>query len=185
MMEIGSFSIQLIEKVNELDEVMVGTFLTGSLQSDLDNSDAEPDLNFYDLGIPGFTGKPLTLNEQKLHDADAGPMGAIMGGPFGGGLSLNFHKILNKISGRTKKLKSIVALDKRDGCMERLRREYASILFENTSLSDDLKNEFFLFCSEDSQFAEICERNNGIEAIDFLKLKLKAYKIIRESDSKD
>ena len=67
IIDLGSFSVLLIEKINELDEVIVGKILTGSLQSDLENSDAKPEIDFYDLGIPGNTNLPLTQNEQKLH----------------------------------------------------------------------------------------------------------------------
>ena len=74
---------------------------------------------------------PLTQNERKLHDADAGPWGHI-----GLGFGVNFHKLLNKISGRTKKLKAIVDLDDRDKCINRLRRDYESIIFENDSLAN-------------------------------------------------
>ena len=75
MIQSGTCVIILEERINVLDEVVLGKILTGSLESDLQNSDAEPEINFYDLGIPGFTGNPLTLNESKLHDADAGPWG--------------------------------------------------------------------------------------------------------------
>ncbi|MCA0151810.1 carboxypeptidase-like regulatory domain-containing protein [Winogradskyella vincentii] len=176
----GILRIALVEKINELDEVIVGKILTGSLESDLQNSDAKTEVNFYDLGIPGYIGKPLTINERKLHDADAGPWGHI-----GLGFGVNFHKLLNRISGRTKKLKKIVDLDSRDKCIERLKREYESIIFENEYLAENLTTEFFLFCQEDEGFLELCNRNNDIEAIEFLKLKLKAYNNNRKSSSND
>ena len=154
--------------------------MTGSLESDLQNSDAKTEVNFYDLGIPGYIGKPLTINERKLHDADAGPWGYV-----GLGFGVNFHKLLNKISGRTKKLKKIVDLDARDNCIERLKREYESIIFENKVFAENIKTEFFLFCQEDEGFLDLCNRNNDIEAIEFLKLKLKAYNNIRKSSSND
>nr|WP_262899740.1 carboxypeptidase-like regulatory domain-containing protein [Winogradskyella alexanderae] len=168
--------IFLTEKVNELDEVIVGKILTGSLESDLQNSDVEPEINFYDLGIPGFKGKPLTINERKLFDADGGPdILSLSGGPFGGGLGVNFHKLLNRISGRTKKLRLIVDLDNRDACISRLRQEYESILFEDLDLAENLRAEYFLYCQEDEGFLDLCARKNDIEAIDFLKLKLNTY----------
>ena len=176
----GILRIALIEKINELDEVIVGKILTGSLESDLQNSDAKTEVNFYDLGIPGYIGKPLTINERKLHDADAGPWGNV-----GLGFGVNFHKLLNKISGRTKKLKKIVDVDARDNCIERLKREYESIIFENKFFAENIKTEFFLFCQEDEGFLDLCNRNNDIEAIEFLKLKLKAYNNIRKSSSND
>jgi len=180
IIDLGSFSIQLVEKINELDEVVVGKILTGSLQSDLENSDAKTEINFYDLGIPGYTGKPLTQNERKLHDADAGPIGYI-----GFGAGVNLHKLLNKISGRTKKLKEIVALDDKERCIKRLRRDYEEAIFKIDSLADNLKNEYFYFCQEDEGFKDLCDVNNDLKSIEFLQSKLKAYKKNRESVTKD
>ncbi len=180
MMQNGSLEIQLTENVNQLDEVILGKLLTGSLQSDLENSDAKTEVNFYDLGIPGYVGKPLTQNERKLHDADAGPMGSI-----GLGASVNFHKLLNKISGRTKKLKTIVALDDKTECINRLRNNYESIIFENNTLAEHLKNEYFFFCDEDPDFKAICDAKNDIKAIEFLQEKLIIYKQKLSINSKD
>ncbi|HUH29547.1 hypothetical protein [Gelidibacter sp.] len=51
------FTVYLEELVNALDEVVVGKVLTGDLLSDIKNADLKRDINFYDLGIPGYTGK--------------------------------------------------------------------------------------------------------------------------------
>ena len=183
--DLESFSVQLIDKVNELDEVIVGKILTGSLESDLQNSDAEADINFYDLGIPGYKGKPLTQNERKLHDADGAETATVGGGNFGASVGLNLHKILNKITGRTKKLKEIVAIDNEENCINRLRREYEDIIFENDTLAENLRNEYYYFCQEDEGFRGLCEENNDLKSIEFLQMKLKAYKKNRESFTKD
>ena len=185
IIDFGSFSVQLIEKVNELKEVVVGKILTGSLQSDLENSDAKTEVNFYDLGIPGYIGKPLTLNERKLHDADHGSMLSLGGGSYGAGAGINLHKLLNKISGRTKKLKAIVALDDKDRCITRLRLNYEEAIFKTDTLAENLKNEYFYFCQEDEGFKALCDDNNDLKAIEFLQAKLKAYNKNRESVSKD
>ncbi|MEF3077489.1 carboxypeptidase-like regulatory domain-containing protein [Winogradskyella poriferorum] len=181
----NSIEIKLDEKVSELDKVIVGKILTGSLQSDLENSDAKTEINFYDLGIPGNTKLPLTQNEKKLHDADGGPTGSIMGGPFGGGVVLNLHKILNKISGRTKKLKDVVELDDRDKCINRLRIDYESIIFENDTLPKNLRDEYFLFSQEDENFLNLCKKDNDIELLEFLQQKLKAYRENLDSSNND
>ena len=178
--QLGTISIRLTELVTALDKVIVGKILTGSLQSDLENSDAKTDINFYDLGIPGNTKLPLTQNERKLHDADAGSWGYI-----GFGFGVNFHKLLNQISGRTKKLKSIVELDDRDKCINRLRIDYESIIFEKDSLPENLKNEYFLFSQEDENFLKLCEEKNEIKLLEFLQQKLKVYRENRETDDKD
>ena len=178
--QLGTISIRLTELVTALDKVIVGKILTGSLQSDLENSDAKTDINFYDLSIPGNTKLPLTQNERKLHDADAGSWGYI-----GFGFGVNFHKLLNQISGRTKKLKSIVELDDRDKCINRLRIDYESIIFEKDSLPENLKNEYFLFSQEDENFLKLCEEKNEIKLLEFLQQKLKVYRENRETDDKD
>lgn len=180
ILDIGGFSVTLIEKINELNEVVVGKIFTGSLVSDLENLDAKTEINFYDLGIPGYTGKQLSQNERKLHDADAGSWGSI-----GLGFAVNFHKLLNAVSGRTKKLKEIVALDNEEKCITRLRREFEAAIFETDSLAENLKNEYFYFCQEDDSFDALCQEQNDLKSIEFLKQKLKAYKDIRQSVTKE
>ncbi|APY07863.1 hypothetical protein BWZ20_05920 [Winogradskyella sp. J14-2] len=166
-----SIKIKLEEKVSALDKVVVGKILTGSLQSDLENSDAKTEINFYDLGIPGNTKLPLTQNEKKLHDADGGSWGHL-----GLGFGVNFHKLLNKISGRTKKLKNIVELDDRDKCINKLRVYYESIIFEKDTLAKNLRDEYFLFSQEDKNFLNLCQEDNDIKLLEFLQQKLKAYR---------
>jgi len=180
IMELGSFNVMLVEDVSELREVIVGKILTGSLESDIENSDAKPEINFYDLGIPGYKGKPLTQNERKLHDADAGPMGYI---GLGGGV--NLHKLLNRISGRTKKLENIVELDDRDRCILRLKRDYETFIFKKDTLAENLRNEYFLFCQEDEDFLFLCNQNNELKLLEYLQEKLKVYQENRKSVSKD
>ena len=180
IIDIGRFNVQLVEKINELKEVVVGKILTGSLESDLENSKTKTPIDFYDLGIPGNIKKPMTQNEQRLHDADAGSWGSV-----GIGFSVNFHKLLNRVSGRTKKLRAIVELDDKDRCMSRLRREYEEAIFKTDTLADNLKNEYFFFCQEDEAFKALCDENNDLKSIEFLQSKLKAYKKNRESVTKD
>ena len=164
-------TVKLEEKINELDEVVVGKILTGNIGSDIGNLDLKEDVNFYDLGIPGYTGKPKTIPERKLADADAGNWGYI-----GLGFGVNVHKLLNRISGRTKKLKAIVDIDERDRCMKRMKRFYSESLFENEELTQAQQAEYFYFCMDDSVFKVTCERNDPTEVIPFLNKKLKAYK---------
>lgn len=62
-----SITVNLIDNVNELDEVTVGKVLTGDLSSDVSNSEAEKPIDFYDVGIPGYTGKKkLKTNESYM-----------------------------------------------------------------------------------------------------------------------
>jgi hypothetical protein len=117
IIELGQFNVQLIEKVNALSEVVIGKILTGSLESDLQNSDAKPQINFYDLGIPGNTDLPLTQSEQRLYDADHGKFVYY----YGIGLAINVHKILNRINGDTNEYKKRIEIEFKEKCINRLK----------------------------------------------------------------
>ncbi|MGJ8548583.1 hypothetical protein [Winogradskyella wichelsiae] len=167
--------VQLIENISALNEVVVGKIFTGSLESDIENLKVKPEINFYDLGIPGYTGKPLTQNERKLYDANGGSMVDLVAGAYGTGPSVNLNKLLNTISGRTKKLKAIVELDNREGCIQRLKRDYEAFLFEKDTLTQNLRAEYFLYCEEDARFLGLCNKKDEFALIEFLQAKLKLY----------
>lgn len=171
-------TIKLEDRVNELDEVVVGKVLTGDLRSDIENSDAKPNINFYDVGIPGYTGKPKTQKERRLHDADAGKFVYY----YGLIATINIHKILNRISGRTKKLKHIVRLEEQDTCMKKAMTELSDELFGHIELKEELKTEFFYYASEDPKFLEVCKLESDIKIFEFLIDKLLAFNAQVESD---
>jgi hypothetical protein len=173
----GFITIKLEDRVNELDEVIVGKVLTGDLMSDIENSDAKPDINFYDVGIPGYTGKPLTQKERRLREADGGKFVYY----YGLVATINIHKILNRISGRTKKLKRILRLEEQDTCMEKAISELSNELFGHIELETELKIEFFYYASEDPKFLEVCNLNSDIKLFEFLIDKLLAFNAQVES----
>lgn len=162
--------IALIDKINELDEVVVGKILTGNLLSDIENSEDRRDLNFYDLGIPGYTGKRKTQSERRLHEATTG----------GGIVPLN--PLLNWISGRTKKLKNQVKREKTDKAMKFAAEAMSDVLFEIDDLENTKRNEFFYFVADDPKFMVVNKTNNELQMLEFLFEKLKAFKIQSETD---
>ena len=178
IINLDHFSVQLIEKINELDEVIVGEILTGSLESDLENSDVKAEINFYDLGIPGNTNLPLTQSEQRLYDADHGQFINY----YGIALSINIHKILNRINGDTKKYKERIEIEFKEKCINQLKVEYSKIIFDAVTIPKNHKEEFFQFCFEDHQFKSICEDENRLNAVGFLFDKLKMFKINLNED---
>ena len=164
-------TVFLEDRVNELDEVTVGKILTGSLDSDIKNSDAERPLDFYDVGIPGYTGKTKTQSERRLHEADAGKYVAI-----GLGVGLNLNKILNKITGRTKKLKERVRKEHNDDLLTSIKANLSENFFITYPLDESFKTDFFYFCSEDENFEDRCRGKSDIEVFEFLAEKIVAYK---------
>jgi len=165
--------VNLIEKVNELDEVIVGKVLTGDLKYDINNSDAERSINFYDLGIPGNTAKPKTQSERRVFEADDCKVGVF----YGLGFVINTNKIINRITGRTKMLKKRVKLETDELLMYSIKARLAEDFFSIYNLDKALQREFFYFCSEDENFSKRCKDKNDIEVFEFLKEKYLEYNI--------
>lgn len=171
IIESKVMSVYLIENINELDEVVIGKILTGNLLSDIENAEVESDINFYDLGIPGYTGKQKTQSERRLQEAS--DLDATAGGSLGGaGGSVSLGALINAITGRTKKLKNIVRLESQDICMNAAISEFAELLFIDDTLEAYQQAEFFYYATEDEQFLKLCKLDNELQMFDFLKLKL-------------
>ena len=161
-------TITLSESINALDEVMIGTVLTGDLNSDITNSEAKRSIDFYDLGIPGYTGPRMDLVERRLYEAD--------GGPLIPGLGLNFSKLLNMITGRTKMLKEHVKLDKDKQAIRFIKDIVGPLFFTTHELEKSKRMEFYYFCADAADFQERCLGRSEVEVLEFLEGKLDAFK---------
>lgn len=167
--------VYLDELVNVLDEVVVGKILTGDLSADLTNSGVERELNFFDLGIPGYTGKPLTQSERRLKEATG--LDLTLGGSMGGGgVGMSLNPIINGITGRTKKLKGHVKLEQSDKCLSKVRSNLSDMLFEEYPLEESYRTQFFYFCSDDAQFEALCALADEFKMFEFLTGKLTLFK---------
>ena len=67
-------------------------------------------------------------------------------------------------------------LEKNEVCLRQFRDAYEEGLFEKEPLEEDLKIEYFYFCSESEGFSELCDRKDPITMIDFFNEKLKIFK---------
>ena len=170
MIQSKFISAHLTDKITELDEVVVGRILTGDLLSDIENSDKKRDLNFYDLGIPGYTGKQKTQSERRLHEATTGS----------GLVPLN--PILNWLSGRTKELKDQIARENIDNALQKTSSELSEMLFNIDDLEESKRVEFFYFVSDDPDFLPLSKLNNDMKMLEFLQKKLEEFKIQIEDD---
>ncbi len=166
-------TVELNELINELEEVVVGKILSGDLLSDINNTEGDPPINFYDVGIPGYKGKKATQSERRLHEAGVFKPEMLLG-LLGGGVPLN--PILNGISGRTKELKERVKLEANTELIRKIKSNLSEDFFSNYELEDKLRMDFFYFCEESPDFEERCHGKGDIEILTFLKEKLVAYK---------
>lgn len=166
-------AVTLQEQINQLDEIVVGKVLTDDLQSDIGNVETNAPINFYDVGIPGYKGKPATQSERRLHEAGEFKPKMLLG-LLGGGIPLN--PILNGISGRTKELKERVRLETNAALLRDIKARLSQRFFSVYKLDKGKHADFFYFCEEDKNFRARCEGKTNIEIFEFLKEKLTAYK---------
>jgi len=99
-----SINVYLEEFVNELDEVILNSSgLSGSLINDLKNSGIVDNVNFDDLGIPGFTGirkEDIPSNSQLTKELLLAPLTG----------ALDVERMYNWISGYYKKKEKRVSI---------------------------------------------------------------------------
>ena len=100
--------INLVENVINLNEVTVTPYnLTGAIDRDIERLGIKPVVTSSSLRLPNATIEVLTQSERLLLEADRGKYFYY----YGTAMKLNLHKILNKVSGRTKSFEEMVALD--------------------------------------------------------------------------
>lgn len=150
-------------KVNVLDEVFLKQKkLTGNLLEDINNSKVKRPINFYDVGIPGYTGKPLTQSERRLRAATRGG---------------NLNALLNLISGRTKRLKEHVRTEVNLEVMRGIKSRLFEDFLKAYPLKEDVIMDFFYFCLEDVNFENRCKEKSDLEIMAYLGERYKAYRI--------
>lgn len=169
-MDSKYLKVYLSENVNILDEVVVGKVLTGDLSLDLSNSDLKRQPNFYDLGIPGYAGKPKTQSERRLYEATSGA----------GLIPLN--PIINAITGQTKRLKEHVKLEALEACLDKMKSAFSDDLFANYDLAEARKADYFYYCQEDPEFEGLCHHQNDLEVFQFLVAKLRTFQTMIQTE---
>lgn len=172
VIESKSLKIYLVEQVNQLNEVTVGNKLTGDLLKDINNIEGKPPINFYDVGIPGYTGKVATQSERRLAQAGEFKPSMLVGILLGSG---SLDPIINGLSGRTKMLKQRVNVEERETLMQSIKGRMAKDFFESHPLENHLRMDFFYFCADDEHFIETCKNQTDFEIFQFLKMKYEQY----------
>ena len=159
VIENQAILVNLEEYVNSLDEVVVGKILTGNLMLDIGSSTAVPEINFYDVGIPGYEGKRKTQTQRRLQESTSGILNTVMNG----------------VSGRTKMLKNHVKLERNDELINKIRQRLADDFFSEHPLSEFKQMDFWYFCSEDPYFEKRCKDKTDVVILSFLNAKYRQY----------
>ncbi|MBD0836410.1 hypothetical protein ICJ84_13290 [Aestuariibaculum suncheonense] len=174
IMLFKAMRVMLEEQVNELDEVVVGKVLTGNLFLDINSVDSKAPINFFDVGIPGYTGRIKTQSERRL--SQASDLNPTAGGSLGGlGGSVSGDALINAITGRTKMLKKRVAHEESEALMRNIKARLAADFFRSNPLEEEFRMEFLYFCADDPNFVKRCKNQTDFNILLFLRSKYQDY----------
>ncbi|NER12439.1 hypothetical protein GWK08_03225 [Leptobacterium flavescens] len=168
-----SLEVLLYAKVNKLDEVVVKPHnLSGNLSRDLGNVETEGKVvRPSRLGLPNIYVKPKTQTERRLYEAKSG----------GGILPLN--PIINAISGRTKRLKQQLAIERKEKELTKTKEEFNPTIYsEYLKIPEDRLDDFIYFCAVDDTFVILQQRDDSILMLEYLRKKSEEYRQINKLD---
>lgn len=160
-----TLEINLIEKIIELDEVMVSNFyLSGNLEHDIAVSKLPKTISNESLGLP-VPDKPLVKlspSELRLQYAKTGVI----------------NLFVNLVSGRLKKLKKEKEAEDLNELVFKYENAFSNDFFiKDLGLPKDYIFDFIYYCSEDLKFEN--HLNQKLELIEFFQNKVSEYKNLK------
>jgi len=160
--------VNLVENIIDLEEVTVTPYnLTGKIDLDLKRLTITPEITSSTLDLPNADIEKMTQSERLLIEADRGNYVNY----YGIALTINTHKIMNRLSGRTKTFEEMVVRD------EKMKLEKEIIAkFSKKSMSKGFDipetgiDEFLTYCLLQDDFLELSKRSTT-EVWEYLKNK--------------
>ncbi|ADV50578.1 hypothetical protein Celal_3312 [Cellulophaga algicola DSM 14237] len=170
-------TIELKENVIELDEVTISPYkLSGNLASDVKSIELKPVVTASSLGLPNADVKTLTQNERRLAHTDYGKWVYFYQKDsiyiYRPTLIINLHKIINRVSGRTRNMRERVADDKELKITNEIRNIYSEqTLSDEFNIPKENIKLFFEYCEGQSDFSKLSENRNPFEIWEYFKTK--------------
>lgn len=159
----GKLTITLDEIVNELAEVKLGNQLTGNLNTDLQNIKTEKVLQFDDVGIPGFKGKP----EEKIVPVVPA---------IGFGAVVDVEALYKHLSGYYKTLRTKRKWDAQNQTVAGIINLYGPDFFaEAYNIPENRLYDFLLFCIESDTVVQDFKKENYSRVITVIEENAEAY----------
>jgi hypothetical protein len=160
--EKGTLTLSLAELVNELDPVVLGPNLSGNISTDVQNIKTKKDLNFDDVGIPGFKGKP----EEKIVPLVYAAMPT----------SVNIEALYKHISGYYRKLRLQRKWEAQNNTVAYLLNMYKPAFFrEAYEIPENRVYDFMLFCIETTEIQSDFKNENYSGVLEIFKTSSSEY----------
>lgn len=183
--------INLVENVIDLNEVTVMPYnLTGNMGLDIERLGLKPSVNSSSLGLPNSDLEVMSQSERLLLEADRGKYVRLATTENYGKVFeilgyatltvvINTHKIMNRVSGRTKSLEEMVARDETMELENEIITKFSkSGISESFGISKNDIDGFLTYCMSQKDFIELSNTGNSIEVWEYLKAKSIEFKAI-------
>lgn len=162
MYEQGYVTVILKEAINELAEVYIGSRLTGILSEDIQQIQFVDPIDFFDVGIPGFKGKPQERIEASWS----------LNNP----LKLNIDALYKNFSGYYKTLNTKRKWEIFDKALEKIITHFTAVFFtEAYQIPSEKLEEFIRFCMETSSLQSDFKKERFALVIEIFSEKSKIY----------
>ncbi|WP_324028244.1 hypothetical protein QSV08_10015 [Maribacter sp. BPC-D8] len=182
-------TIQLVDNIIDLNEVTVTPYnLTGDIDRDIDRLQIEPTVTSYSLGLQNADVTKMTQSERLLQEADRGKYVRLvttdeygkvfeMLGYAALSVSINTHKIMNKVSGRTKSLEEMVERDEKLNLEKEIIYKFSKrTIAENFGIPESNVNGFLTYCLSQPDFNALSNSGNMAEIWAYLETKSAEFK---------
>lgn len=153
-------SVLLKEQVNELDAVYIKPNLSGDLLADTKRIKTKKVVTAKTLGLPNSHVIPPSQAERRLYTATS---------------ASSIDALINAISGRTKKIKNLVKLERKSIVENSVFEGFNQIMLDDFKIPEDKLFDFLYYASADALFIQIVKTNSNIIIYDFIKAKSKTY----------
>ncbi len=162
IIERGIVVVTLEKLINQLDEVFLGSRLTGDIANDIKNIKVKEKVDFWTLGIPGFQGEP----EEKIVPAYT------LYAPT----AINVEALYNHVSGYYKMLRTKRKWEAENNTVARILHQYdEAFLMKSYRIPEDKIYDFLLFCIETSTLQDDFNRENYGIVLAIFKEKAPVY----------
>lgn len=155
-----SISINLIEKLNELEAVNLRrTSLTGYIGADISNIPTKQSITASSLGLPNADLPRLSKSDRELYAANSGGL----------------NQLINIISGKTKSIKMGIELQNKQILTLQLLDKFPESYFTQAlKIEKEKLYSFLFFCEDDSEY-EVVMKQSNLRIIKFLEKKSLEY----------
>ena len=170
--------VNLIDNVINLKEVTVTPYnLTGKIDLDIERLTVKPTITPSTLGLPNADVEKMMYSERLLIEADRGKYMRF----YLIALTINTHKVLNKLSGRTDRFKGMVTRDENMALEKEIINKFSKkTMSESFKIPEAKIDGFLTFCLSQTDFSEVSKATNTEEIWEYLRLKSIAFKRVDE-----